>query len=75
MSTSISKDEQLSMIANHKRNLEFNSYNFSLSLIEENAKTTPDSVAINSLNEQIATIAAQISALDTEAARVEALPA
>lgn len=71
--TSLSKDDQLGIVASHQRNLDFNSYNLEVSLIEENAKTTPNSVAIDSLTTQTNEIAAQIASLEIERARVEAL--
>ena len=49
-----------------------NQYNLQLSIIEENAKTSKDADSIKSLNDQIAVINAQVDALDSELAAIEA---
>lgn len=69
----ISKEEQLSIVLSHQKNLDFNAYNIAVSVIEENAKATPDSTILASLTAQTADHDAQAVALATELARVEAI--
>jgi len=63
-------DEQLSILNSHKKNLMYNAYNLNLSLIEENAKTSPMAATIQVLNDQLADVAKQQAALDAEIAKI-----
>jgi hypothetical protein len=60
----LSKEERTQIVNSHKKNLAMNKYNVEISLIEENAKTAPDSANISSLNTQASAIDLQMEALD-----------
>ena len=66
MTNILSKEERTSIVNSHKRNLAMNQYNIQLSIIEEQAKTSPDSSTISDLNAQKNGIDRQLAALDTE---------
>ena len=66
--TTLSNEEKISIINQHKKNVEYNKYNLQISLIEENAVTSPDQDAIDSLNDKITEINKKITALDAEIA-------
>lgn len=62
----LSNEEKISIINQHKKNVEYSKYNLQVSLIEENAVSNPDQDAIDSLNDKIADLDSKISALDAE---------
>lgn len=64
--TTLSNEEKISIINQHKKNVEYSKYNLQISLIEENAVTSPDQDAVDSLNDKIAEIDKKITALDAE---------
>jgi hypothetical protein len=66
MTTSLTKEEMISIIGQHKRNLELNKYNLELALIEENALVSPNAEIVSSLNNQITDSDRKIAALDAE---------
>ena len=66
MTNILSKEERSQIVNSHKKSLAVNKYNITLSLLEENAKNTPDSASIASFNDQMRNINAQIAVLDTE---------
>lgn len=66
--TTISKEDKIAIIDQHKKNIEYNKYNLEVSLIEENAVSAPNQEAISSLNDQIDDLNNKISALDAEIA-------
>jgi hypothetical protein len=70
--TLLSKEERTSIVNSHKKNLAMNEYNIDVSIIEENAKTTPDTYILATLNASIAAIANQQLALDEELASIAA---
>jgi len=72
MSSLLSKEERTQIVNSHKKNLAMNQYNLELSVIEENAKASPDSATLVDLNRQITAIDDQIEALDAEIALIAA---
>ena len=66
MSTLLSNEEKLGIINQHIRNLEYNKFNIEISLVEENAKTTPETAALANLNTQLTDFNSRITALDAE---------
>lgn len=66
--TTLSNEEKISIINQHKKNVEYSKYNLQISLIEENAVTSPDQDTIDSLNDKITEINKKITALDAEIA-------
>lgn len=64
----LSNEEKLGLAQQHKRNLGYNKYNLELTLIEENAITSPDTEVVNSLTNQIAELDKKITAIDAEIA-------
>jgi CII-binding regulator of phage lambda lysogenization HflD len=62
--------DQLTILNSHLKNLNFNAYNLQISLLEENAKTTPDANAIASINAQLADIAKQVAAIEEQVTTV-----
>lgn len=70
----LSKEERSQIVDSHKKNLAINKYNVSLNIIEEEAKSNPDSATLTSLNTQVSSINAQLSALDAELSAIAAEP-
>lgn len=64
--TTLTNEDKISIINQHKRAVEYSKYNLSVSLIEENAVSVPDQEAIKSLNDKIADHDSKLSALDDE---------
>ena len=69
----LTKAEKIQIIESHKKNLDYNRYNLEISVIQENAKSNPDSLTIADLNAKIDEIDDQLAALNTEIATVNAL--
>ena len=70
MTNILTDDEKASIIYSHQKNLSYNLYNLQVSLLEENAKTSPDLDAQNKLNAQINELGGQIAALEAELAKL-----
>ena len=68
MTTQLTNEEKISIINSHLKNLEYNKFNIEMSILEESAKSTPDSSTLSSLNAQASEIDVQIAALNTESA-------
>ena len=68
MTTQLTNEEKISIINSHLKNLEYNKFNIEMSIVEENAKSTPDSSNLSSLNSQASEIDVQIAALNAESA-------
>ena len=66
MSTILTNEEKSGIVSQHIKNVEYSLYNLNLSLIEENAVSSPDADKISSLNDQISDLDAQKTALETE---------
>ena len=66
MTTLLSNEEKTGIINQHLKNLHYNKFNIEMSIIEENAKTTPETEALANLNTQLADLDSRIEALDAE---------
>jgi hypothetical protein len=66
--TTLSNEEKLGIAQQHKRNLAYNKYNLELTLLEENAVTSPDTETVNSLTSQISELDKKITAIEAEIA-------
>jgi hypothetical protein len=66
MTTLLSNEEKAGIINQHLRNLHYNKFNIEISIVEENAKTTPETAAVANLTAQIADFDARITALEAE---------
>jgi hypothetical protein len=66
MTTTLTNEEKSGIVSQHIKNVEYSLYNLNLSLIEENAVTSPDATKISSLNDQITDLNAQKTALQSE---------
>lgn len=65
--TSILTNEEKSAIVNqHIKNVEYSIYNIELSVVAENAVSSPDADKITSLNNQLSDLTAQKAALEAE---------
>jgi hypothetical protein len=53
MSYELTNEEKAAIVNQHIKNLEYNIYNLQVSLVEENAVSTPDAAKVSSLNSQI----------------------
>ncbi len=62
----LTNEEKTGIINQHKRNIVFNKYNVELSLMEENALTTPNAETLASLTAQVAELDRKLAALDEE---------
>jgi hypothetical protein len=70
MTTTLTNEEKLGMIDQHKRNLDFSIYGFELDLIELNAITPLDAEAIDSVTSRLALLNNKKAALVAEAAKL-----
>ena len=66
MTTLLSNEEKAGIINQHLKNLHYNKYNLEISVVEENAKATPETAALANFNTQIADFDSRIEALDAE---------
>jgi hypothetical protein len=64
--TTLTNEDKISVINQHKRNIEYSKYNLQVSLIEENAVSVPNTEAISSISNQISDLDDKLSALDAE---------
>jgi hypothetical protein len=72
VSTDITKEEKLNLIASRIRGVKINKYSAELNIIEQNATNTPEASIIASSNKTIDTADAQIAALQAQYDAVEA---
>lgn len=66
--TTLTKEDKISVINQHKRNIEYNRYNVELSIIEESSLSSPNQENLDSLKSQMAEIDKKLAALDAELA-------
>jgi hypothetical protein len=66
MTYELTAAERTEIVHQHLKNIQYRKYNVELSLIEENALTTPNSSRIDELNADLALINTQEAALITE---------
>lgn len=66
--TTLTNDDKIAIINQHKRNIEYAKYGYQVSLIAENAVSSPNEETIDSLNQQISDVDSKIAALDAEIA-------
>jgi hypothetical protein len=62
----LNKEEKINIIQQHQKNIVYNKFNTQMSIVEENAKETPDAIVLVGLNTKIIESAAQLVALQTE---------
>jgi hypothetical protein len=72
MAIELTNEEKTTIVNSHLKNLVYNKYNLTISVIEENAKTSPNSDTLSSLNSQISEIDDQMAALQAELASLTA---
>ena len=72
LSTDITKEEKLNLIASRIRGVRITQYNAELNIIEQNATDAPEAGIITSSNKTIEATQAQIDALQAQYALVEA---
>lgn len=66
--TTLSNEDKIAIINQHKRSVEYSKYGVELSILEENAITSPNSQTIASLNNELTDLNSKLSALDAEIA-------
>jgi hypothetical protein len=66
MTTLLSNEEKAGIINQHLKNLHYNKFNLEISVVEENAKITPETAALANFNTQIADFNSRITALEAE---------
>jgi hypothetical protein len=69
----LTKEDKLQLIDSRKKNLEYRKYSLELDLIVENAKTSSDAAAVEVIEDSIAEVDNQVSALNAELVTVNAL--
>jgi hypothetical protein len=68
----ITNEEKMGIINQHMRNVQVNKYNLELTLLEENALTSPNTETVTSITAQIAEANKKIAVLETELESVQA---
>lgn len=66
MTTLLSNEEKAGIINQHLKNLHYNKFNIEMSIVEENAKTTPEAEPLANLNTQLTDLNSRIEALEAE---------
>ena len=66
MTTLLSNEEKAGIINQHLKNLHYNKFNLEISVVEENAKVTPETAALANFNTQITDFNSRITALEAE---------
>jgi mannose-1-phosphate guanylyltransferase len=64
--TILTNEDKAGIINQHLRNLHYNKFNIEISIVEENAKATPETAAVANLTAQVADFDARITALEAE---------
>lgn len=64
----LSNEEKIGVITSHIKNVLFNKYNAELTIIQENAVSSPSASNIQRANESITAAEAQIAALEVQLA-------
>lgn len=64
--TTLSNEDKIAIINQHKRNIEYTRYGYEVSLLAENATSSPNQDSINVFNSEIAELDRKLSALDAE---------
>jgi hypothetical protein len=72
MSIVLTNEEKSAIVSQHIKNVDYSIYNLELSLIEENAVSSPDADKISSLNDQLTDLNAQKTALNAELSALSA---
>ena len=70
MTTLLSNEEKAGIVNQHLKNLHYSKFNLEMSVVEENAKSTPDADTLTSLNDQISDIVSRAEALEAELAKL-----
>lgn len=73
MTVELTAEEKIGIINSHLKNAAYNKYNLEISLIQENAKTNQDALAISKINDDIEEAEIQINALNNELAKLQPL--
>ena len=68
MADILSNQDKVEIANAHKRQIEMNKWNLELSLVEENAISTPNTEVIANLNAQLADTTARLAAINEEIA-------
>lgn len=68
----LTKEEKISVINQHIKNLQNNKYNIELTIIEENSLPETNSLVMSSLNSQLENANKKITALNLEKTKLEA---
>jgi|LakMenE01Jun11ns_1017448.scaffolds.fasta_scaffold9941935_3 hypothetical protein len=68
MTTILTNEEKTAIVNQHMKNLEYSIYNLEISVIEEEAVSTPDLSKISGLNSDISELNAKKAALTAELA-------
>ena len=71
--TTLSKSDKIQIIESRSRGLEYKKFGLELDILVENAKTTPDTESISTLESAISEVSNQLSVLDTELTAVNSL--
>jgi hypothetical protein len=64
--TLLTNEEKTTIINQHIKNLEYSKFNAQISIVEENAKSEPETEVLTSLNAQLADYTSRITALTAE---------
>jgi CII-binding regulator of phage lambda lysogenization HflD len=71
MTIELTPEEKIGIINSHIKNIAYNKYNNEIALLEENSKTSKDTVVIAKLGANISEAETQIAALNAEAATLK----
>lgn len=64
--TTLSNEEKIAIVNQHKRTVEYSKYGVELSIMEENAVDSPNQSIVDSLNDQLADLNSKLAVLDAE---------
>ena len=71
--TTLSKSDKVQIIESRLRGLEYKKFGLEIDLLVENAKTTPDSAAVLTIEDATEEVSGQLSVLNAELTEVNAL--
>lgn len=69
----LTKDDKLQILNSKKRNIEYSKYGFELDIIQENAKKSPNAEEATRLEDLVKDLDKQLTALNAELVKVNAL--
>lgn len=67
----LSNEEKIEIIQQHLKNVEYNVYNITISILEENSVLVPNTISIDALEQQLDDLNSKTTALTAELGKLQ----